>query len=169
MTIFEIIFILLAFLFAIFVTVGQMKVLYRRHIKSYQTEIENFLKGQGLSLLTVNSPNKNDWKNSPFKEPSRFGIRLGYVQINGVIVTWNDQRYRIIQTNEGKTIWLEIDTTYFKKPILTFRAGKKRKSTEMKNIQQNENIKNVTETCPACGFRLNENDFECPDCGLNFR
>ncbi|HPE56453.1 MAG TPA: hypothetical protein PK904_08650 [Bacteroidales bacterium] len=169
MTILEIIFILLGFSFAIFVTVGQVKILYRRHIKSYQTEIENFLKRQGLSLLTVNSPNKNDWKNSPFIKPGRFGIKLGYVQINGVVVIWNDQRYKLIQTNEGITIWLEIDTTYFKKPILTFRAGKKRKPTEMKNRQQNENIKNVTETCPACGFRLHENDFECPDCGLNFR
>ena len=169
MTIFEIIFILLAISFAIFVTVGQMKVLYRRHLKSYKTEIENFLKGQGLSIQTFNSPTKNDWKNSPFRKPDRFRISLGYMQINGVIVTWNDQKYKIIQTNEGKTIWLEIDTTYFKKPTLTFRAGKKRKSKKIKHSQQNENIKNVTETCPACGFRLTENDFECPDCGLNFR
>ena len=127
MTIFEIIFIVLAISFAIFVTVGQMKVLYRRHLKSYQTEIENFLKGQGLSMQTVNSPTKNDWKNSPFKKPDRFGISLGYIQINGVIVTWNDQKYKIIQSNEGKTIWLEIDTTYFRKPVLTFKVGKNEK------------------------------------------
>lgn len=159
----------MAISFAIFVTVGQMKVLYRRHLKSYQTEIENYLNGQGLSIQSVNFPEKNDWKNSPFKKPDRFSIGLGFIQINGVTVKWNDQKYKIIQTNEGKTIWLEIDTTYFKKPVLKFKTGKNEKSKKIKERSQNENIKNVTETCPACGFRLTEYDFECPDCGLNFR
>ncbi len=75
-------------------------------------------------MQTINSPTKNDWKNSPFKKPERCGIGFGYIQINGAIVTWNDQKYKIIQTNKGKIIWLEIDTTYFKKPVLTFKAGK---------------------------------------------
>jgi hypothetical protein len=141
LTLLEIILIIMAISFAVFVTVGQIKVLYRRHLKSYKLEIENHLKNQGLTLQTVCSPTINDWKNSPFEKPQRVGISFFVIQINGVIVTWNDQKYKVIQTNEEKIVWLEIDTTYFKRPNLTFKIVRKMKSIKTKKKINYGNIK----------------------------
>lgn len=163
----EILLIVIAVSFALFITVGQMKLLYRRHLKSYNFEIVDYLRNHKLTLQEVYSPRKEDWQNAPFKKPQRIKISLFVTTINGMLVIWNDQKYKVIQTNDGKTIWLEIDTTYFKKTKLTFRiVGKLKKS---KNKSHHRNVRRVTTSCPACGFHLIETDFECPDCGLNFR
>lgn len=146
-----------------------MKVLYQRYLKSYEPEIANHLISYGLSFQAAYPPNSDDWENSPFRKPAKFQFSLLVTHVNGIMVSWNDKKYKIIETTEGKTIWLEIDTTYFKKPVLTFKDGIERKPGNIKDNPQYQNVKNVSETCPACGFRLTENDFECPDCGLNFR
>lgn len=164
----EIILLVFAISFAIFITVGQTKLLYRRHLKSYRMEIETYLKSHGFTLEDSHSPNKNDWNNSPFVKPPVFRLSLVVISINGSPVTWTDKKYKIIETLEGKRLWLEIETTYFRKPILTFKFGKKEKPSRTQKLHS-QNIISVTEKCPACGQHLSENELECPDCGLNFR
>jgi len=155
--------------FAIFITVGQSILFYRRYLKSYKQEIEEYLKAQGLTLQSCDSPNEDNWKKSPFTKPSRSNFSLLLIHINGVPIVWKDQKYKVIISNEGKVIWLEIDTIYFKKPKLAFKYGAKRKSKQVEAKQQTENIRKVSDLCPACGFKLIESEYECPDCGLNFR
>lgn len=154
--------------FAIFLTIVHLKTLYRRHLKTYNFEIENYLSINGLTLQNIYSPKEKDWKNSPFKKPEIFGFNFFVIKFNGAIVIWNALKYKVVQTNEGKKIWVEIKTTYFKKPILIFKIGEKSKTIKSKNHILNNNIRKVSEICPACGFHISEIDKECPDCGINF-
>lgn len=163
MSIPEIIIIVLVISFILLLTIGQAKLLYRRHFKSYKTDIINYLEEKKLTLLDVLYVRKEDWKVSPFTKPSETKFSFFVITINGTVVKWNDKKYRIIETNEGKSIWLEIDTTYFKKTKLSFKNQKK-----SKNGLKNARIKNVTDNCPACGYGLSKFDIECPECGLNF-
>lgn len=59
--------------------------------------------------------------------------------------------------------WLEIATSYFEKPILTFREGQ-----VIKDSDRNANVIEVVDSCPACGYKLSNQQEACPDCGLNF-
>lgn len=153
----------------LFLISEQVKLLYRRYLKSYTSEIENYLENQKLTLFEILYPRKEDWKISPFKKPSTFRFSFLVIEINGTMANWNEQKYRIIKTNEGESIWLEVDTTYFKKPKLTFKVLKEDKNPKSENGFQNITINHVKENCPACGFKLYESDTECPDCGLNFK
>lgn len=167
LTVIEIIVIILAISFALFVMIGHLKTIYRRHLKTYRPDIKEFLENQNLTFQAEYYPNKIDWNNSPFEKPKRFRFRLLIITINGLPISWNDQRYKVIQTVEGKTIWLEIDTTYFKSPELTFKFSRTNQKKN-KRSTRNDNVVKVQGKCPACGFKLAENDSECPDCGLNF-
>ncbi|GAA3793042.1 hypothetical protein GCM10022271_26590 [Corallibacter vietnamensis] len=146
-----------------FLTIGQAKLLYRRHFKSYKPDILNYLEEKKLTLLDILYVRKEDWKESPFAKPSETKFSFLAITINGTVVKWNDKKYRIIETKENKSIWLEIDTTYFKKTKLTFKNQKKSRN-KLKNIIINQ----VTDKCPACGYRISKSDNKCPDCGLNF-
>lgn len=150
------------FLAVIIFIIENIKLVYRRYLKSYAHEIEDYLKKHNLTLYIAYSPTKYDWQNSPFPEPKKFWI--SFSRTRGV--RWYDTHYQVIHTNEGKVIWLEIETILFKKPTLAFKTTGKRISRRKRN---SKGIKIVTNTCPACGFHLSENDMECPDCGLNFR
>lgn len=159
-------FLMIIFGLTIFVLlfIANFKLVYRRFLKSYKPEIEKYLKEHNLNLGTTYAPDNNDWEASPFKKPPSFSF--GFYNIVGL--SWNDQKYRIIETNKGKRIWLEIDTTFFHKPKLTFRFGMKEKLDKDTGFR-NRNIVVVTNNCPACGCSQKEYDFECPDCGLNFK
>ncbi len=154
--------------FVIFITAVQTKIFYRRYLKSYKQEIYDFFTTHGLTVQDIYTPDKNDWTNSPFNKPPSFKLSLVIISINGSLVTWTDQKYKIIQTDKGQRIWLEIETTYFKKPKLTFKFGEKEKSSNSRKLQ-NRSVHVVTDNCPACGTRINDRDMECPECGLNFR
>ncbi|OYX22579.1 MAG: hypothetical protein B7Z06_11460 [Flavobacteriales bacterium 32-35-8] len=170
MSIAEILLITVIFSFILFLTYEQVKLLYRRHLKSYTSEIENYLESQELTLLEIlHYPRKEDWGTSPFPKPPKFRFSFLVIEINGTLANWNDQKYIIIRTNEGKSIWLEVDTTYFKKPKLTFKAGKEDKKIKSHTEFQDITINHVTENCPACTFKLDKSDNECPDCGLIFK
>jgi hypothetical protein len=164
----EIIIIVLGMSFLMFLTIGQAKLLYRRHFKSYRIDIINYLEEKKLTLLDILYVRKEDWEVSPFTKPSKTKFSFLVITINGTLVKWNDKKYRIIETNEGKSIWLEIDTTYFKTTKLTFKNQKKSKNGLKNATIKNAIIKNVAENCPACGYGLSKFDKECPDCGLRF-
>ena len=136
MTIFEFIVLIFAFSFAILIMVGQTRLVYRRYLKSYKQEIESYLKKLGFTLEVTYSPNKNDWFNSPFVKPPTFKTSFLVVSINNMPITWSDKKYKIVQTSEGKKIWLEIETTYFKKPIFTFKFSKKEKMNKSHSIHK---------------------------------
>jgi|TARA_R110001606_G_C15202636_1_gene631882 hypothetical protein len=113
--------------FIIYVTYNQIRVIYYRNFKSFDKEIEEFLKSNNYEFIEKRKPNKEDWKNSPFKKPPNFEVSLSIIKINGIPVTWTDLKYKVIigKKNENKTkkIWLEIKTTYFQKPKLKFNIN----------------------------------------------
>lgn len=150
-------------IFALLIT-AHFKLVYRRFLKSYSFEIDKYLKEQGQNYETIYSPTKDDWICSPFKKPASFSFSFFSIGL----LSWNDQKYKIIETDKGKTIWLEIATSYFQKPELTFKFGMKEKSTR-KDCLQSKNIVVVTDNCPACGYPLKGDIYECPDCRLNFK
>ena len=122
----EYLFIIIISAFIIYVTYNQIRVIYYRNFKSFDKEIEEFLKSNNYEFIKKRKPNKEDWKNSPFKKPPNFEISLSIIKINGIPVTWTDLKYKvIIGKNENKTkkIWLEIKTTYFQKPKLKFNIN----------------------------------------------
>jgi hypothetical protein len=113
--------------FIIYVTYNQIRVIYYRNFKSFDKEIEEFLKTNNYEFIEKRKPNKEDWKKSPFKKPPNFEVSLSLIKINGIPVTWTDLKYKVIigKKNENKTkkIWLEIKTTYFQKPKLKFNIN----------------------------------------------
>ncbi|MCU4174914.1 hypothetical protein [Carboxylicivirga sp. N1Y90] len=129
-------------------------------------EIFDFLKSKSLTLTEIRSPNKQDWKGSPFNKPKAFSVSLLSIKILGFEKSLNEKEYRLIHAvnrkNEERTIWVEIDKTLFQKPKFIFKEDKIRKGKKGKYV--------ITkfENCPACNFELNKQDNICPDCGLHF-
>ncbi|WP_339885847.1 hypothetical protein [Polaribacter vadi] len=123
----EYLFITIISAFIIYVTYNQIRVIYYRNFKSFDKEIEEFLKTNNYEFIEKRKPNKEDWKKSPFKKPPNFEVSLSLIKINGIPVTWTDLKYKVIigKKNENKTkkIWLEIKTTYFQKPKLKFNIN----------------------------------------------
>ena len=123
----EYLFIIIISAFIIYVTYNQIRVIYYRNFKSFDKEIEEFLKTNNYEFIEKRKPNKEDWKKSPFKKPPNFEVSLSLIKINGIPVTWTDLKYKVIigKKNENKTkkIWLEIKTTYFQKPKLKFNIN----------------------------------------------
>ena len=119
----EYLFIIIISAFIIYVTYNQIRVIYYRNFKSFDKEIEEFLKSNNYEFIEKRKPNKEDWKNSPFKKPPNFEVSLSVIKINGLPVTWTDLKYKVIigkNKNNTKKIWLEVKTTYFQKPKLKF-------------------------------------------------
>ena len=114
--------------FFVYLTITQVRVLYYRNFKSYDGEIEDFLKSHDYKFIEKRKPNNEDWKKSPFKKPPDFEISFSSIKINGLPVTWTDLKYKVIigeNKNQAKEVWLEIKTTYFQKPRLKFVFNKK--------------------------------------------
>ena len=113
----------------IIVMTGQQgRILYYRHFKSYDKEIVDFLKTHNYEFIEKRKPNNEDWQKSPFKKPPVFEMSFPSIRINGLPVTWTGLRYKVItgsKQNKTKRIWLEIKTTYFKKPVLNFLFDKR--------------------------------------------
>ena len=124
----EYLFIIIIIALMIYVTFNQVRVIYYRNIKSFDKEIEEYLKHHNYEFIECRKPNKEDWKKSPFKKPPNFDVSLSVIKINGIPVTWTDLKYKVIigQNNQQKkSIWLEIKTVFFQKPQLTFLINKK--------------------------------------------
>ena len=122
----EYLFIVIIITILIYVTFNQVRILYYRYFKSFDKEIEEFLKSNNYEFIEKRKPNKEDWKKSPFKKPPKFKVRLSLIKINGVPVTWTDLKYKVIigkNKNNTKKIWLEIKTTYFQKPKFKFNIN----------------------------------------------
>lgn len=127
MIVIELIVAVIAISALIALAVGQLRLIYRRYLKSYKEEIGSYLNSKGLTLNVAYTPTDYDWKNSPFEKPPLFRISFAIVTINGTLVTWTDTKYLVINTIQNRNIWLEIETTYFCKPKLTFKSrGKER-------------------------------------------
>lgn len=119
----EYLFVIIISVFIIYVTYNQIRVIYYRNFKSFDKEIEEFLKSNNYEFIEKRKPNKEDWKKSPFKKPPKFKVTFFVIKINGLPVTWTDLKYKVIigkDENRSKQIWLEIKTTYFQKPKLNF-------------------------------------------------
>nr|WP_321407134.1 hypothetical protein [uncultured Carboxylicivirga sp.] len=140
-----------------------------RYFRSFDKEIFEYIEKKGLKVSEVYFPNKLDWKSSPFKEPSSITFGFGFINLFGFITTWTKREYRLIQaiSSKGKTrlYWLEIETSFFSKPVLTYKEEKIKKE----KLNKNKNIITNFTKCPACNYILNEQDLICPDCGLNFK
>lgn len=143
-------------------------VIYQRKIKSYEEAIQEFLNREQATLYRINYPDfESDWKNGPFKKKSnKITFSLLVFEINNRPVSWTEKHYRIILTNENRKFWLEIETSYFKKPLLVFKEEKNYK--KQLKIEEEIKIIEVRDVCPACHSKLKVNENECPNCQLNF-
>jgi hypothetical protein len=114
----------------LYIVFNHTKILYYRKLKSFNQEIEEFLKSNKQEFIEKRRPNNEDWKKSSFKKPANFEVTFFTFKINGSPVTWNDTKHRIIiakNQKHKKHYWLEIKTTYFKKPELIFTNMKIKK------------------------------------------
>jgi hypothetical protein len=129
-----------------------------------------YLDKKGFEYIRSIYPSEKDWTKSPFSKLPKFKFSFVLIQINGTFVSWTNRNYLIItgqQKDKIQEFWLEIVTTYFQKPNLSFREGRLVKYKES-DINKDGKFVNVGEKCPACGFKLISSDRICPDCGLNF-
>nr|WP_321451235.1 hypothetical protein [uncultured Carboxylicivirga sp.] len=146
-----------------------IKLMLNRYFRSYEKEIFNYLDKKGLNLTEICSPNNLDWKTSPFEKPSSFSMGFLIIRVFGFLTSWTKREYRLVHaiSSKGKArlYWLEIETSFFCKPELKFREGKIRKE----KLKASKNVITSFDNCPACNYKLDEQDLICPDCGLNFK
>ena len=160
------IFILIIFSFVFYILYNQLRLFYNRNLRTYKNEIRTFLESKNYVLVDTISPNDKDWQRSPFSKPVKFEFSFLLTHP----LNWNNTEYFKIIGNKGEKnqeFWIEINTTYFHKPVLTFKVGHKININDSENTYT-ENIIIVKDKCPACGFMLFNNEKICPDCGLNF-
>ena len=115
-------------------------------------------------------PDNSDWTRSPFSKPPNLVLLFAFITINGRIVRWTNREYLIAEGEKAQNhqeFWIEISTTYFRKPAVAFREGRSIRKKENKDVTEAKYVI-VKDKCPACGLKLAGNDKLCPDCGLNF-
>ncbi len=123
MNLIKIILTFIAVSLGLFLMIEQIKLITRRYFFGYNKEIDEYLKQNKLTFYDSRFPNNLDWKRSPFTKPNTSAISLSSnIKMMGIQVTWNKKEYKLIETQEGISLWLEISTTYFKKPKLVFRS-----------------------------------------------
>ena len=149
--------IFIALLFVWF-TISTFILFYNRYLRTYKPEIREYLKLKGFEYVETIDPQKEDWAGSPFDKPASFAI--GFYTRG---VTWTKYEYLIaigVKHQKYQQFWIELKTSYFQKPKLVFRDGKRI------NYSQLSNSENFLENCPSCGFVLfNNDDKKCPNCG----
>lgn len=153
-----------------FLIYQQARLIYNRYLRTYKNEINKFLDNKGFQYKETEYPKEKDWSKSPFSKPPRLNVGFVLIKINGMFVTWTSKDYLIVHGQKKDKIqefWLEISTTYFRRPALTFLEGRSIKNNESLT-NKDINFVEVVEKCPACGFKLLTTDKLCPDCGLNF-
>ena len=99
-------------------------LLIRRHFKTYDEQILEFLKANGLNQTGRHKPTKADWQNAPFDKPPIISFSFIQIQFLGMHITSKDTRYEIIETNENKHVWIEINTRIFYPAKLNFKIEK---------------------------------------------
>lgn len=161
-------------LFIAWITYHQLRIWRYRYFYSYGSEISEFLRKNELTLIESRYPSNLDWKDGCFTKPPSIRVSFSIIRINGISVTWTDKKYLIIDTRnsngKGIKLWLEVETTYFQKPILTFKkARNRRKFFNSPRVAKSENITVVKGVCPACGWKLEGNETQCPECELHFQ
>nr|WP_321453164.1 hypothetical protein [uncultured Carboxylicivirga sp.] len=153
----------------LYVFYEMLKLVNNRYFRSFDKEIFNYIEKKGLNISEISYPNKLDWKSGPFKEPSSISFSFGFINLFGFITTWTKKEYKLIHaiSSKGKPrlFWLEIETSFFSKPELNFKESKIRKE----KLKVSKNVITNFTNCPACNYKLNEQDLICPDCGLNFK
>ena len=101
----------------------QIRLFYNRYLRSYKKEISAFLDIRNYVLVETIRLKKKDWQRSPFKKPVNFQF-IGFYYTNGLI--WSQTKYRKIIGSKGEKFqefWIEINNTFFHKPILIFKDG----------------------------------------------
>lgn len=165
----------IVFLVGLFLWVSyhQIRVFSDRNFRGYHDEIRQYLLDHSLELMEIRFPNNIDWKDNCFAKPPIISISLVQFRINGIPITWTDRKYKIIDAIDKKgretRVWLEIETNYFQKPILTFKQVRRSKFFDPPSVDVSENITIVRDRCPACGWKLSGGETECPECELHFQ
>lgn len=141
---------------------AMVQFIYVRHGKTYLVEIEAYLSKHGLTLKEKRLPLRTEWSDGPFDKPPGIRVSIGTVTVLGYSMPMSDEKYYVIETNEGETLWLRIETMFLTKPILTFKSVEKPIPLRTKKDIGDQ----PTALCPACSFLLIESDTICPDCGV---
>ena len=108
------------------VVIVQVRMIYLRYFKSFHTDSIEYLSLRNLEFIASRKPNIKDWENSPFKRVKDFEISFVNITIAGVPVNFTTKKYRLItyrQKEKEKQLWLEIQTSFFKKTKLNFHKG----------------------------------------------
>ena len=114
---------LIIFSIVLVIIFEQIRLFYNGYLRSYKKEISVFLEIRNYVLVDTIKPKKKDWQRSPFKKPATFQFK-GFYYTNGLI--WSQTKYRKIIGSKGEKFqefWIEINNTFFHKPILIFKDG----------------------------------------------
>lgn len=123
MEFFMTLFILFFILLIIFI---QIRLLYFRYLKTYKSEMIAFLEKEGLQFVEFYYPKNENWQNCPFLKPKDFEVKVGVFKVNNLPITYTNKEYLILVGYDKfttKDYWLEITTSYFKKPRLLFKEN----------------------------------------------
>lgn len=147
------------------------RLVYNRYFRNYTKEINAFLIEKEMEFVEKWKPLDSEWEKSPFEKPANFKLSFVRLRVTGVNIEESRDDYMIIRAKKGEDLiefWLEINTTILRKPQLTIRRSRNIRKNKKLAVKKQNGILNVFDKCPACGFEVNHEDNECPDCGLNF-
>lgn len=146
------------------VSTPMLRLFYQRWGYDYQIEIRKHLENRGLSLKLKRRPNASDWDTAPFPKPPFIKVSMGTIKFLGFTTSLTDTSYWIIETEQNVNIWLEVETTFLRKPNLKLKEEKQ--PVPPRSIE--ELAGQSTFNCPGCQYPVVISDEICPDCGLNF-
>lgn len=151
----------------------QILIIRDRNFRSFEKEILNYLSQHSLDLIEIRIPTEIDWEDRCFDKPPMIQVSLVTVRIGGMMVNWSDKQYKVIEATDHQgrlvRVWLEVITTYFHKPILTFKKYRPSNFFNPPKIGFDQNVTTVKYVCPACGWKLDGSETQCPECELHFQ
>ena len=165
----EIFYSIFTLLFIFIVCYQTLRIVFLRYFKNFDKTVEKNLELEGYKIFELRDIYEEERKNNPFgiKDYTLMSFIISKMPYSSLYL-WNKQDYKIALAinNENKefTIWIEINTMYFYKPVIKFITQRIRSS---RNTVYNEE-KNTISNCPACGFAVGNEDSICHDCGLHF-
>lgn len=81
-------------------------------------ELSVFVESKGYVFLSKRTPNKKDWKTSPFKRPPLIKLSLIDIKVLGIPVSFKREEFFIVEVEkdgEMSSFWIKAVSGFFSK------------------------------------------------------
>lgn len=102
------------------------ELLYNRHLRDFDSRLEEYLRKHGLTLHSTKEPEREDWNTSPFEKPPKVKVSFGSIKVLGIPVSPSDTEYKVITavdaSNNELKVWMKVTTTFMARTRVEFKT-----------------------------------------------